>query len=217
MADIYVLVEGMHPVKEVDRPNWFMEDGTAVSDVWLVDNENIYPVDEGDIPDITDPELQYYVTNPMYQWTVCEYCVKKTYEVKLRSFEELVDIYKGKLKTTRDLYVLSGMKYETTAGPTINIPTNIDDLVMLNSQISAVIGNYRIENGLIKLLDGSFTPTSNVELFLIGEKIYQFIDKCNINENRIYQEIITATTSVDLKLINMNTGWPEECVYDPAS
>jgi len=87
----------------VGRPNWYLDSGEPVDDTWLLENENLRVLLEGDLPTVND-ETQYIEQNEYSQWVINDTTVTKTYTIINIPFEETKEVYLRKPHDIRKLY-----------------------------------------------------------------------------------------------------------------
>lgn len=212
---MYVKVTNGIVTKEVEKPNWFMDNGDPVTDEYLIENEGIYPC--VDIPpvinDLGDLSIEVLYLKPMMFWTVNETNVEKEYEILYNDLEQMKIKFINKVIELHDSYAFDGFYFTKTDSTILQIQSDYETRINIFTSTLASMANFRTENALFKI-DESYVPLSNTDILLLSQYMESFIETCDNNANRLYGLIEDASSVGALQIINLLEGWPSNALND---
>ncbi len=194
----------------VGRPNWYLDSGEPVDDTWLLENENLRVLLEGDLPTVND-ETQYIEQNEYSQWVINDTTVTKTYTIINIPFEETKEVYLRKPHDIRKLYEEGGINFTDTNTTILRIQTDRASQAKISASYMAAKDGIRTENSLWKTMDG-FVAISNVDMISLGQAVLNHVQLCFNNENVLYNEVNGCTTYTQLQEIDFSAGWPSNSI-----
>jgi len=214
---MYVKVENNHIIQEVDRPAWYFDDGKPVTDEWLVENENIFPVvDDENKPTVTPgcSDYEFIVMNPLDEWIIDRDNKKviKTFTKVIKTLDEMKNLYFEKVKVLRTNYENGGMTFIDSNNNTLKIQTDRSSRSNLTSAFIAAQNNLREENSLWKTIDG-FVAISNADIIDLAQQVLSFIQTCFNNEKSLQDKIKNVDHINALSRINLQDGWPNNSLF----
>jgi len=196
----------------VSRPNWFMDNGEPVSDEWLLENENLRRVLEGEIPNI-NYETQYHEVADTDSWSIQDTTVTKVYNIFNKPFEEIKSQYSSFPHDRRIEYETAGIKFIDSNSNELRIQTTRESQSQLMASYQAAKDGLRAENSLWKTMDG-FVAISNADMIRLAQEVLAHVQACFDNEKVLQELVDAATTYNDLKAINFNSGWPNSSLIN---
>ncbi len=216
-----------------NKPKWYLEDGSLVTDEWLIENENMYPVidiepNEKNIWGIEKKEPVDWIKHDKY--IEVTYWIIKDELPEYDSFDQYLELKNRKDWKTIDPYIFRTYDIKTFDINDIkNDLTNYARDIRVNVLLSGIyykINNIDVEFNIDnetrmillqyylfldekesvdwKLKDGSFIMLTKQQIFDIMNSITLFIKQCFDNENRLVNLIKNANNTIDVKNIFKN-------------
>lgn len=164
---MYALVENNVAIEAKSKPNWFHDDGSPVTDSFLVEQENIYPIVYN--PPTIDKTRQKLIIRPMIEWSVKDTYVEATYRVENKT---LVEIQTERIREIENIKntKLETMEYTLPAGDivTVKIAEDAPDKprqswlsMTINKAMIAVVNSEDFSETLIDAQDNEHILTAN--------------------------------------------------------
>ena len=86
------------------KPQWFNDSGELVSDQYLLENENIYPVKEPEIP-VSEAYIGYPKTKPIEEWTINDTTATKNVWIYVNDRPSYDGFYQSIEKNSEDKWI----------------------------------------------------------------------------------------------------------------
>lgn len=192
------------------KPNWYFDNGTEVSDAWLLENEDLRVLLNGTLPTY-DNQTQNITENDWSQWTIEATQVTKTYTVNDIPFEDIKSRFLSKPKQYRRIHEEGGIQFTDSSTNVLNIQTDIPSQSKIMASYQAVKDGLRVEDSLWKTSDG-FVAISNADMTSLATSLLSYIQACFDNENTLMNLVDSATTVSELNAIDFESGWPNNAV-----
>lgn len=180
------------------RPDWFMEDGSPVTDEYLNEYENMLPLIEN--PPKIDPVRQQVKTKPLSEWIVETNQVRCTYTIKNRPLQDIKQDRIKEIETIRKQN-LKTMEYTLPSGEkaVVNIAEDSPDkprqswfATTINKAIIAVMRNEEFSEVLIDSTDTEHVLTAQ-EWLDFGEALHKKTVRALKNANKDRKAIMNFT------------------------
>ena len=219
------------------RPRAFHDDGhmTPVSDAWLIENDNIYPVHtpivDGEAVDkpvgewtvLADKVLktQWLVVpksyNPIYQNLVTKEESEWVYTDTTVDKNKVVDIPLEEVKS-RMLETLASVRYQHEVGGMnygqLQIHTDRDSQAKLTSNFVAIIAGLLTSDVKWKTFSG-FEVFNTTDFQTMAATALEFVQACYDRESVVINQINAATTYEELvtAYAEIGVGYPATAIY----
>lgn len=191
MADLYGKIDNGVVVEITPKPRWFYDDGSIVTDEYLI-SESVYPVFDDTIPEDFElyQGLKYKVSiNNKEELIIDEVdkVIKNLYVYTVKSVDEVYEGVKKEIDEVRDINIYKDVEYQFPSGiGYIQIRNEIDLRNISSSGMAA----------LSDVVSGNTTST------------HVFLDRDNILREMTSQEMVNMSLFVKTRCQDIySTSW----------
>ena len=212
---MYVKVVDSVATETVGRPNYFDSTGIPVSDIYLIEEESIYPVTSN--PPSFDDFYQEINSKDVTEWIVDNTGVTETYIISDKPIDNIEANMLSKCTNLRYDYEIGGMVFGS-----LNIHTSRESQTKILGASQAARNGTRTDDSKWKTING-FTAISNTDMIQLGTDAETFIQACYDRESVLLDTIEAVDTTVYLDAVNsyksiestdFATGWPSDAIYE---